>query len=409
MKEFRYTALKEDNSRVEGVRKAKTRDHLMQFLVSNNLTPITIREKVGIDWKKMFSSDIGGIPLTEKVLISKQLSTMISAGIPIIQAIGILSNQATKPNIKNKLEDVYKRLESGNSLSKAFRSVGGFFSEIQLNLIAAGEKSGNLNEMLHKVAEDMDKSKKLKGKIQGALIYPVIIFFVLVAIVAIMVVFMVPQITELYNSLDPDAELPFITLLLVKLADVLRNPVTIIGIILLIIGVIASYRVYVSKPERRLVVDGLKLKIPVFGNLMVKIQLAEFCRLTSMLVKSGISIIDAVGIVSNALSNSVYSSILINAQQDITKGNALSVAIAKNNRNTAFPPILVKIISTGEESGKMDFVLEDMYKFYDDEVEQVTSNLTKLLEPFILVVVGGLVALLAIAIYLPIYNIGNLV
>ncbi|GAB4284851.1 MAG: type II secretion system F family protein [Candidatus Dojkabacteria bacterium] len=406
---YKYTAIKSNGQKVEGSKEAGSREQLLNFLQSQDLTVLTLRESFSVDFKKLLNTEIGGISRTEKVIIAKQLATMISAGIPIIQAIGILANQSLKQNAKEKLSEIYKKIESGFTLSKAFRTVGGFFNEIQLSLIEAGEKSGNLNEMLRKVAEDMDKAKKLRGKIQGAMIYPAIIFLVLVAIIFIMVIFMVPQVEQLYRSLNSEAELPFITNLLVNFADTARSPLFIFGLLFFIFGAIAAYKTFTAKTERKVIVDSLKLKIPIFGSLMQKSQLSEFCRVSAMLIKSGISILDTISIVANSMGNSLYTKILLDSKIDVSKGSSFSLALAKNNIKEAFPAILIRIISTGEEAGEMDRVLNDMHLFYDDEVEQMTSNLTKLLEPFILVIVGGLVALLAVAIYLPIYNIGSLV
>jgi type IV pilus assembly protein PilC len=408
MKEFTYVVVTKEGNKVQETKQAENKTELVNFLNSQGMTIITLRENVGLSFNKLKKIEIGGIGLTEKVLLSKQLSTMISAGIPIIQAIGILSDQAQKDSVKEKLNEVYKKIESGFALSKAFKTGGGIFSEVQINLMEAGEKSGNLNEMLTKVAEDLEKSKSLRGKVLGALIYPAIILVVLVIIMAIMILFMVPQIKELYLTLGQE-ELPFVTQTLIDVGSSAGNPIVLISMILIIISAIIGYKFYVSDFERSISVAKIKLKIPVFGNLVRKIQLTEFCRINSMLIKSGIPIIEAIEITGNALSNNLYKKIVLDSKKEVAKGNAFSIGLAKNNEDKAFPEILIRILATGEESGKVDMVLEDMYKYYDAEVEQITANLTKLLEPFILVVVGGLVAFLAVAIYLPIYQVGNFV
>ncbi len=408
MNEYSYTAANSAGQAINGTRKAKSKDDLLKYLNNQGLTVTSIHEKTDAVFKKLSSVEIGGISLAQRVLIAKQMATMITAGIPIIQVVGIMIEQMEKPSIKEKFEEVYRKIESGMTLSKAFDQVGGIFSEVQINLLAAGEKSGNLNEMLIKVAEDLEKSKSLRGKILGALIYPVIIFVVLIIIVFVMIAFMIPQVKELYASLgQTDEALPFVTKLLVQIGEGFSNPIFIGILIALAVSGAIGYRVFVSKKERKLIVDSIKLRVPVFGNLMKKIQLSEFCRINSMLIKSGIPIIDAIQITSKAMSNTVFEKILIDSKEEVSKGISFSLSIAKNNIKDAFPSILVKVIATGEESGKLDKVLEDMYKYYDSEVEQITSNLTKLLEPFILLVVGGMVAFLAVAVYLPIYSIGS--
>lgn len=406
MIEFTYVGVTRAGNKIEGKRSANDKNELLGYLNSQGFTVISIRENYGKQFKQIFNRDIGGLPLSEKVLIAKQLSTMISAGLPIIQAMGIILDQQTKPGLKTKFQEIYKKLESGISLSEAFRTADGIFSDVQLNLISAGEKSGNLNEMLLKVSEDLEKSKGLRGKIVGAMIYPAVIFVVLIIVVVVMIVFMVPQVQSLYESFG-QKDLPLVTRILVRISEFFASPIFLITFPTLIISSFYAYRSYYKDPKHKVIVDSFKLKIPVFGKLITKINLSEFCRVTSMLIKSGVPIIESIGIVSNAMSNHVFKKIINDAKEDVAKGSAMYLALAKNNTKNGFPEILIKIIATGEESGKLDKVLDDMYKYYNGEVEQITANLTKLLEPFILVLVGGMVAFLAVAIYLPIYQIGN--
>lgn len=408
MARFNYTVIDSTGNKITKKIESDSKDKLVSFLNSQGYTIISIHEEFFIDWKRITSSEIGGFPLKDRVLLFKQLSTMISAGVPIIQAIKILIDQAQKLGIKEKLEEIYKQIESGNSLAESLRKSKGLLSEVQINLIDAGEKSGNLTEMLLKVTEDLEKSKKLRGKITGALIYPAIIFIVLIVVMVVMIVFMVPQIKELYASFG-SSDLPFITSLLVSFGESITNPLTAVLLVLCMPLILVLYRIYISNIERKTNVDSIKLKVPIFGKLIQKIYLAEFCRVTAMLISSGVSIVDAIGTVSSTVPNQVIKNVFKKSQDDILKGSSFAVSLAKNNTKEVIPEILIKIIATGEESGKIDQVLQDMSKFYEDEVDQISSNLTKLLEPFILVIVGGFVAFLAVAIYLPIYQVGNLV
>ncbi|MCA9386661.1 type II secretion system F family protein [Candidatus Dojkabacteria bacterium] len=405
---FKYTVVNSAGGKIQGTKEAKSKDDLLQFLANQGFTVLSIQENLGLNFGDLGNIELTGMSLKDKVLLSKQLATMIGAGIPLIQAIKIIGDQSETKFVKDKFDEIYKKIEAGSSLSSALEQVGGIFSEVQINLIAAGEKSGNLNEMLDKVAEDLDKSKNLRGKISGAMIYPAIIFVVLILIMFVMIIFMVPQIEQLYESLGAE-DIPLVTRILVTIGEFASSPFLIIAVVLGVAGIVAAYRYMVSEPERKMIVDKIFLKVPVFGNLMIKIQLAEFCRLTAMLMKSGIPIIESITIVSKAMPNEVFKKVILDSKEDLTRGNTLSIGLAKNNINEAFPTILIRIISTGEESGKLDQVLEDMNKYYEAEVEQITGNLTKLLEPFILVVVGGMVAFLAIAIYLPIYTVGNFI
>ncbi|CAG1022666.1 partial Type II secretion system protein F, partial [Patescibacteria group bacterium] len=187
------------------------------------------------------------------------------------------------------------------------------------------------------------------------------------------------------------------------------NIATLIIVVILAISIFGLYKYAYSTPKGAEFIDRLKLKMPIFGQLIQKSEVAQFCRLTAMLAKSGIQIIEAIEIVGNASGNKVFRNVILNSKQEIVKGSTVSLALAKYNENVAFPVVLIRIIATGEESGKLDKILEDMSVFYEGEVQQLADNLTKLMEPLIMVIAGGLVAFLAIAVYLPIFQVGQLV
>lgn len=408
MAEYRYIALTNSGQSVEGVKTADSEQEVIESLKSGGLNPVLVEEKLTFNLNKAFNVEIGGISLAEKVIFTKQLSTMIGANIPIVQALDILIQQTEKTSIKEKFVRVYKSVESGISLSEAFKKEGGLLSEVQLNLMMAGEKSGNLTEMMQKIADDLEKSKKLKGKVTGALIYPAIIMVVMVGVMFVMITFMVPQVKQLYTSLGED-ELPFITQFLVTIGESFGRIETIIIMIILGVSAYAGYRYYNGTPAGRLRIDSFKLRIPVFGNLSRKVEVAEFCRIMSMLLGSGIPVIDAMDITGKAIGNSVFREIVLKTKEDVTLGNSISIGMAKYNKKNGFPPILIRMLATAEESGKVGFVLDDLSKFYQEEVDQIAGNLSKLVEPIILVVVGLMVGFLAVAIYLPIYQVGQIV
>ncbi len=405
---YNFVVIDKNGKRITGEKEANTRDEVAKFLYERGYTIVSINEKLGAEFQKLFSSDIGGVPLKEKLVIAKQLSTMISAGIPIIQAIDILVQQTEKKGLKSQLTNVYKSIEAGSSLSEAFKKEKGIFSDIHINLMAAGEKSANLNEMLEKISVDLEKSKNLRGKITGAMIYPAIIMVVLVVVMFLMITVMVPQVKDLYYSLGKK-EIPAITQFLVDVGTLFGNPAFLAILAILIVAGIMLYRYIYSTPKGLRLIDKLKLRIPVFGKVIVKYEVVQFCRLTSMLLVSGVQIIETVNIVINSSSNQIFKDIMTRAIDEVTKGVPLSIALAKYNDELAFPNVLLRIMATGEETGKVDQILEDMGKLYESELEQLTSNLTKLMEPLIMVVAGGMVGFLAVAIYLPIFQVGSLV
>jgi type IV pilus assembly protein PilC len=406
MPKFKYTVITNKGERIKGEKEAKNQADVVNSLYEQGLTIVSVEEKIGVDISALAKSDIGGLPLQDKVILTKQLATMSSAGIPLLQSLDILIQQTEKESLKIKLQEVYKSVQGGSALSDAFQKVGGIYNEVQINLIAAGEKSGNLNDILEKVADDLEKNKDLRGKILGAMIYPVIIFGVIIVVLVVMMVFMIPQVKSLYESFGA-TELPFITQILVNISTFFSNPAVLVGMLVGIIALIILYRYYNSTEAGKFFIDRMKLKIPVFGNLIKKVNLAEFCRLTAMLIQSGMPILDVLQIVGKATNNKVFSDVLYKSHDELIKGSSLALSIAKYNKYQVYPLLLIKIIATGEESGKLDEILSDMGKFYENDVNQITSNLTKLMEPFILIVAGGLVALLAVGIYLPMYQLGQ--
>lgn len=405
---FKYVVTTSAGQRIEGEKESPSKDDLVNYLQSQSFTIISISENVGFNLQRVFQSDVGGLPLNDKVVLLKQLSTMVGANIPIIQAIDILIQQTEKKSLKLKLQSIYKSIEAGTSLAEAFKKEGGILSDVHLNLLAAGEQSANLNEMLEKIAIDLEKSKSLRGKITGALIYPAIIFTAIIVVVFLMITVMIPQVKDLYLSLG-QTELPAVTQVLVSLGESFNNPASIVVMIVLVISAIGLYKYAYTTPKGAEQIDRIKLKIPIFGQLIQKSEVAQFCRLTAMLAKSGIQIIEAIEIVGNASGNRVFKNIILNSKNEVIKGSTISLALAKYNEKSAFPVVLVRIISTGEESGKLDKILEDMSAFYEGEVQQLADNLTKLMEPLIMVVAGGLVGFLAIAVYLPIFQVGQFV
>ncbi len=405
---YKYVAITKEGKRITGETEADNKETVLNFLQQKDLTIVSVSEKVGVKLNEMLSNDIGGLPLKERLILVKQLATMISAGIPVIQAIDILVQQAERPSLKAKLQDVYKSIESGSSLSEAFRRQPGIFTDIHLSLLAAGEKSANLNEMLLKIADDLEKSNNLRGKIVGALIYPSIIFVALIVVFILMITTMIPQVKDLYKTLGQD-QLPAVTQVLVDVGNLFVNPVFLVVLVVLIIAAVASYKYANSTEGGKRFIDRLKLRMPIFGPILKEYEIVQFTRLMSMLMKSGIQIIEVINIVTNSAGNQVYKDILKKSADEVTKGSGLAMAIAKYNEQEAFPLILVRIMSTGEESGKLDQIMQDMSTFYQSELDQVTSNLTKVLEPLIMVIAGGMVAFLAIAVYLPIFQVGQYV
>lgn len=405
MKEFNYVAAKQNGTRVKGSKKANNPNDVVQYLHENGLKVISVQESISFDFSKLGSIQIGGLPLKDKMILTKQLAVMLGAGVPLTQALDVLVSQTKNKSMKDKLEAVYKDVQGGIPLSRAFKKNSNIYDELQVNLLEAGEKSGNLVEVLAQITIDLEKRNKVNAKIRGAMIYPIIVFLILIVVVAVMTIFMVPAVEGLYEDFGVSSDqLPAITRMMVSLSNFFTNPIGAISLFISIFGGIIAFRAYYgSKPGRR-VIDRLILRIPVFGKLIDYSQVVQMTRLLSMLIKSGLSIIDALQTVSAALGNIHYKEALTNAVVDVSKGTPLAASLVKKD---VIPTIVIKMIAIGEDTGSLDQMLSDMADFYDEELNNLAENLTKLMEPVILVIVGSIVAVLAIAIYLPIYQIAS--
>ncbi|MBN2015738.1 type II secretion system F family protein [Candidatus Dojkabacteria bacterium] len=399
---YEYVAVESSGKTVKGDYEAKDRNEVVDFLHEKNLVVVHVDEKLKRNLKDIFNIQIGGIPLTNKVVFSKQLATMISAGLPLLQALEVLASQEKNAPFKASLENVIQLVEGGSKLSNAFAKQKGVYTAVELNLISAGEESGNLVEMIQQVADNLEKQKDFQSKVRSAMIYPAIMFVAIIGVVALLMIFMVPAVEDLYE--DFGGELPWVTKAIVAISNFMVSFWWLL-VFIIICGLVA-YRYYYSTPSGRQVIHRLILSMPVFGDLNTKIQLAEFGRLLSMLLTSGISIIESLNIVSGALSNVHFKKAVKDATFDVEKGTPLAVPLSKNED---FPLIVSRIIATGESTGNLDKVLKDLGKYYQTEVDYMTSNLTKLMEPIILFIVGGVVAFLALVVYMPIYNLATIV
>ena len=409
MELFTYKATKETGEIVTGEMEGENYGKVVDELKKRGLMVISVDTKVNMNINSFFNRmkdfEIGDVPLEEKVIFARQLATMLSAGLPITQAIEILLQQTKYAGMRKKLAEVYKDVQSGMTLSSSFGKHDFIFNELQLSLIEAGESSGNLVEIMIQIADDLKKHAALQGKIKGAMIYPVIIFCIVIIVVIVIMLVMIPAVEGLYKDFG-NAKLPAITQFMVDASKIMSSPSFLIVSVIVIAAFIASFKAFYQTENGRSMVDKLLLVMPIFGDLITKTQVLEMTRLLGMLMKSGIPIIDALNATSKSLSNYHFKKALSDAALEVSKGVPLVVPFS---RSRVLPIIVTKLIGTGEQTGKLDVILAELASFYGDQVEEMTENLTKMMEPIIMVIVGGVVAFLALAIYVPIYNLGNVV
>ncbi len=409
MGKYRYLAINQDAERVNGTVSASNIFEVEESLKKQNLVILSIQEDIRNNFKNLLNKELTGISFKDKIVILTQVYTMMSSGININTVFEILINQKWKASLGEKLRRIYNLILSGKNLSEAFTIESGILNNVEVSLIRAGEKSGNLVEILRKIKDDNLKNRELRSRIKSALIYPSIILVVIFVVVFIMIFFMVPQVKLLYSSFGVD-DLPIPTSILITVANFFLNPLNLVVLFLVVIFLILAIRYYYSTLYGRIRLDRMILRMPIFGSLLKGYSIANSMRILSMLLESGLSIIDALDITANSLSNKYFSDIIVRTKNAVTNGKALSVALTENNdEKTAYPQLLVAVLASAEESGSLVSVLNDMYTYFMTEVSQMGENLTKSIEPFMLIVVGLLVAFMALAVYLPIYQAGNLI
>lgn len=400
MKKFKYSARDQQGKVVTGELEARDSNTVIDILHDKALVVVSIKEKVGIDLEKLNEINIGGVPLKEKVIFMRQMATMVSAGLPLTKSLEIMTQQVANPKFRKVLVTVLKSVESGKTLSDSFRAEEEIFDEITINLIEAGEESGNLDDLLQKLAVELEEREALGGKIKSAMIYPVIILLIIVAVVLLMMFVLVPSMSDIYG--DFGAELPFVTRFLMDASEFFLSYWWAILTVVLVLVVGFKYYLDTEKGKRNL--DKLVLKIPVIGGIITKMQLSQFTRVLSLLLGSGLSIMKALELTANSLSNEMFRDTIKEARDEVEKGGSLALPIA---RSDYFPLLVSSMIAVGEETGEIDTVLAKVSDYYKEEVNTATSNLSTILEPVFLVLMGGAIGFIALAVYTPMFQLST--
>lgn len=336
----------------------------------------------------------------ELAIFTRHLSTMIDAGLPLVQSLQALAEQQKNERFSKILFEVKQRVESGASLSDALSLHKGIFSELYRNLVSAGEAAGALDGVLHRLAVYMEKAYLLRKQVKSAMSYPLVILGVTLTVVVVILTFVTPKFEAVFE--DFGQALPAPTAFLVWLSDIVRE--NLVWALLGLGGLLGGIRSALRVPKIRAPFDRFILRTPLVGTLMIKISIARFSRTLSTLLSSGVPILDALNICSKSVVNLYLEEEIQNARIEIRQGKAISEPFQKVK---IFPPMVVQMISVGESTGKLDKMLGKIADFYEEEVESTVSTLTSLLEPVMIVILGGAVTGILIAMYLPIFNLAG--
>ena len=397
---YKFVAKDPGGKNVTGEVEAFDEKSLVATLRGEGLIPLDIKER-GVGKFKIAKSIPkfgGGVSYSEIVAFTRQLSTMISAGLPIADALVILEKQTKSQKFQKVLSPVVADVEGGTSLSASFSKHPKVFDQVYVKLIEAGETGGVLDKILSKLADTMEKEKEFKSKTRGAFIYPVIVIAVMGVVIAVMLIFVIPKLTAIYE--DIGAELPLPTKILIALSDFTRSYwwLLILFIILGIWGIKTFAKTQAGAP----IMSKLILSLPIWGKIRKSLVLSQFTRTLGLLLGAGIPIITALKVVAAILASPTFEEGIHVAIDKVERGSPLYVPLAEN---PAFPPILGQMLRVGEETGKIDEILERLAVYFEAESENLIRNLTTALEPVILVFLGVGVGILVLSIILPIYNL----
>ena len=393
---YAYNAIDGTGKKKIGTVDARTESAAVGLLKSQSLFVVSLEEQ-----KESIISQIlsfGGVPETEVVVVTRQLATMISAGLPIARGLEVLAEQSQNRNMKRILLDTLRDVQGGSTLSSSLSKYPRVFSTTYTSLVRAGEASGKLEEILKRLADTLEAQRDFKSRLVGAMIYPAIIFLAMIGVFALMMIFVIPNLAEMYKSLN--VELPAVTKGMIAISDFIVGFWYVI-LFLLVAGVL-GLKSFLSTAKGRELVSSVASKMPIFGKIIMQKDLTEFSRTLSLLISSGIPITEALNIVSKVVTNPTLKAGAEQAAETVEKGGSLSDYLKQNK---IFPPLIGQMSTVGEETGQLDSVLERIGAFYAAEADHAIKGLSAALEPIILVVLGGMVGLLIVSIITPIYKI----
>lgn len=342
------------------------------------------------------------IKLDELVIFSRQLATMIDAGIPLVQALGILSEQIENKNLKNIVVLVRQDIEAGMSFCDALAKHPNVFSEFFINMTRAGEASGMLDQVLDRLATYLEKNAALTRKVKSSLVYPAVVISMALIITALLLLKVVPTFKGIFDLLG--GQLPLPTRVLIGISDALRH--WFLYIVGVIVGLIFLFKKYISTQKGRYNFDRQKLRFPVLGTLFRKVAIAKFSRTFSTLVKSGVAILNALDIVAKTSGNKVVEEAVMNCRIAVRNGEPIARPLAKSG---VFPPIVCRMIGVGEQTGQLEKMLSKIADFYDEQVDAAVAGLTSMIEPLVIAFLGVIIGGIVISLFLPIFKITELI
>ena len=402
MPTYRYIARDQEGTSVTGKMAADNQSMIVAELRKRNLIIITIEEERGSVLKSSIPKVSKGkkVKSEDIVIFTRQFATMVDAGIPILQVLEALGEQTSNPTFKQAIGSIRQDIQLGASLSAAFAKHPKIFDQLYVNMLRVGEAGGILPTILDRVGLYLEKSEKLKQRIQAAMIYPAVVVSMAMLITTVLIIKVVPTFSTIYDSLGQ--KLPIMTQMLINFSNFMQKQFLLFfgAIVVIIVGFI-KYR---GTDKGRLYTDALALKLPVFGDLVCKVSVSRFSRTFATLSQSGVSILETLDIVGKTCGNRVIELLVDDIKASVRAGESIAVPLSKSK---VFPPMVTRMIAIGEKSGQMEKMLSKVAEFYDEQVDTAVESLTKLIEPLIIAFLGIVVGFIVVALFMPILNLAT--
>ncbi len=396
---FQYKGKNRIGNIVEGERKARSKKELIGMLEKEQIQVLVVDRKGGeINIPFLSGSKKAKVPLRDLTVFNRQLSVMFNAGLPITQGLGILSTQQKNKGFRDALDKIRKDVEGGSNLSNALKKFPNIFNELYTSMVQAGEASGNLDTILMRLSQYMENMAKLIGKIKSAMTYPIAVVVIAVVLTGVILTKVVPTFQDLFEQLG--ASLPAPTQFVVDLSEFLRANLLLITVAF--VGAIFALKSYNKTYKGRRVIDKIKLRMPVLGELLVKAGVARVTRTLETLLNSGVEIIESMTITAKTSGNAIIEDSVLRSRASVQEGKPLGESWEEEK---VFPFMVTQMVSVGEQTGALSAMLGKIADFYDEEVEQSVSALISIMEPIMILILGGLVGGIVVAMYLPMFDI----
>ena len=396
---FSYVAVDKRGKEKRGSLEAETRERALEQLKAEGLIPVSVREQGALNKEIDFS--IGKkVKPRDLSVFCRQFVSITQAGVPMKEALQMLSEQTENKWLKRAISEVLLNVEKGNTLADSMRSQPDIFPPMLVNMVEAGEQSGSLEMAFSRMAVHFEKEAKLKATIKKATIYPIILVIAAIGVIAVMLLFVIPIFIDMFADLD--IEMPAITMFVMNSSKWMTSHWYVV--LAIIVGVVAAYKLIYRTTQGRLTIDRIKMKMPLFGKLTVKTACSQFARTMSTLLMSGISTIDALETTSKIVNNIHYTNAMLKAREEVMKGVPLSEPLEASG---IFPPMVYHMTGIGEETGNVEEMLEKMADYYDEEVEMTTQSVLAAMEPSIILFMALIIGTLVIAVIWPIASMYN--